>query len=302
MLASKLPNSLLRKIPSANLKGNAHQRVVIMRKILFCLIFSSIYAFTAQAQVVVATVGKKKITLKEFNQKYEEVKKNTINPPAPNLFLEDLIRYEMGLQEAKKKKLDKDPIVRERFNQELYKALLEKQIGDEVSKIKISEKEMQAYYRKNPELRLSHILIEFKPGSSAKEIAEARKRAEEIYAEVKKSKRPFEDLVKLYSDDSLSKNSGGDIQYQSRITIVPPIYEAALKMKVGSVRGIIRTQYGFHIIKLTGKRSYQQANKRQLRAAVFDFKRKKIFDKYFVGLSKKYKVQRNRQALKGVKK
>lgn len=301
MLASKLPNSLLQKNPNANLKGNAHQRVVIMRKILFCLFFSSIFTFTAHAQVIVATVGNKKITLKEFNNKYDEVKKNTINPPEPNLFLEDLIRYEMGLQEAKKKNLDKDPIVRERFNQELYKALLEKQIGSEVAKININEKEMRAYYRQNPELRLSHILIEFKPDANAKEIEDAKKRADEIYAEVQKSKRPFEDLVKLYSDDSLSKNSGGDIQYQSRITIVPPIYEAALKMKVGSVKGIIRTQYGFHIIKLTGKRSYQQANKRQLRAAVFDFKRKKVFDKYFSSLSKKYKVQRNQQALKNVK-
>ncbi|MCB0408342.1 MAG: peptidylprolyl isomerase [Bdellovibrionales bacterium] len=272
-----------------------------MRKLKFCLLFVFAYASFAQAQVIVATVGSKKITLKEFNNKYNEVKKNTINAPEPEVFLEDLIRYEMGLQEAKKKNLEKDPIVQERFNQELYKALLEKQIGNEVAKIQVNEKEMRAYYTKNPEVRLSHILVEFKPDASEKEKAEAKKRALELYEEVKKSKRPFEDLVKLYSDDSLSKNTGGDIQYQSRVTIVPPIYEAALKMNIGSIKGLIETQYGYHIIKLTGKRSYQQANKRQIRAAVFDMKRKHIFDKYFNGLSKKYSVKRNTQALKSVK-
>jgi parvulin-like peptidyl-prolyl isomerase len=287
MLASKRPNSLIPKMASANLKVKPHQRVVIMRKIIFCLSFVAIFSASAFAQVIVATVGSKKITLEEFNKKYEEVKKNTINAPEPDVFLEDLVRYEMGLQEARQKKLDKDPIVQERFNQELYKALLEKQIGDEVSKITVSENEMQSYYKQNPELRLSHILIEYKPGASAEEKAEAKKRADEILAEVQKSKRPFEDLVKLYSDDSLSKNTGGDIQYQSRVTIVPPIYEAALKMKVGQVKGLIETQYGYHVIKLTGQRNYQQANKRQVRAAVFDFNRKKVFDKYFSTISGK---------------
>lgn len=301
MLASKRLISLIPKMASANLKVKPHQRVVMMIKSFVFLSVVLLSPTIALGQVVLATVGSKKITLEEFNKKYDEVKKNTINAPEPGLFLEDLIRYEMGLQEAKEKKLDKDPIVQERFNQELYKALLEKQIGDEVSKITVSEKEMQDYYKQNPEVRLSHILIEFKPTATAEEKAEAKKRAEEILAEVQKSKRPFEDLVKLYSDDSLSKNTGGDIQYQSRVTIVPPIYEAALKMKVGQIRGLIETQYGFHIVKLTGTRSYQQANKRQVRAAVFDFKRKKVFDKYFASLSNKYKVQRNTQALKAVK-
>ena len=166
---------------------------------------------------------------------------------------------------------------------------------------KVNEKEMRRWYKKNPELRLSHILIEFSPTATASQIKEAKKRANEIYAEVKKSKRPFEELVRLYSDDSLSKNTGGDINYQSRLTIVPPVYETALRMKVGQVKGLVRTQYGYHILKLTGKRSYDQANKRSIRTGVFDSKRKRIFDGYFKKLSGNYKVKRNRQALKGVK-
>lgn len=249
----------------------------------------------------VATVGGKNITLQDFKTKYDEVKRQTINPPDPELFLEDLVRYEIGVQEAEKRGLRNDPIVIERINQEMYKALLERAIGDKVSKIKVNEAEMKAFYKDNPELRLSHILIEFKPGSSDKEKSVAQKRAEDIYKEVQASNRPFEELVKLYSDDTLSKENGGDIGFQSKVTLVPPIYDAVMKMKVGQIKGVIETRYGFHILKLVEKGSYDNANKRQIRAAVFDNKRKSIFDDFFADLKKKYKISTNTSALKNLK-
>ena len=219
------------------------------------------------------------------------MQKNTINPPPADLFLEDLVRFEMGVQEAEARKIEDDPIVKERIRQEIYKALIEKEIGDQIKNIKVNEPEMQAFYKNNPEIRTSHILIEFKPGATPEEKAVAKKRAEEIYSEVKASKRPFEDLVKLYSDDSLSKRAGGDVGWQSRLTLVPTYYDSAIKMKIGEVKGLIETQYGYHIIKLTGINSYKKANKRQIRASVFDEKRKDLFNKYFVQLKKKYRIK-----------
>ncbi|MGE5085384.1 MAG: peptidylprolyl isomerase, partial [Bacillota bacterium] len=210
----------------------------------------------------------------------------------------DLIRYEVGLQEAEKRNLEKDPIVQEQLRQAMYKALLEKELSAKVTKIQVSDKEMEAWYKNNPELRTSHILIEFKPGATPAQIAEAKKRATEIYDEVKKSKRPFEELVKLYSDDALSKQAGGDIGWQSRVTLVPGYYEAAASMKVGEVKGLIESQFGFHIIKLTGRRSFENANKRQIRAAVYDEKRKVIFNDYFDKLKKNYQIKENRNLIK----
>ena len=72
-------------------------------------------------------------------------------------------------------------------------------------------------------------------------------------------------------------------------------------MKVGEIKGPIRTLYGFHIVKLTGKRSYSQANKMQIRAGVFDQKRALIFNRYFKRLKKKYKITVNKSVLKKVK-
>ncbi|AHZ85679.1 peptidylprolyl isomerase [Bdellovibrio bacteriovorus] len=269
-----------------------------MKLVISILLLISATAFAQKSTDVVAQVGKKTITLEDFNKKYNEVKSQTINPPTKEQFLEDLVRYEMGVQEAEKRNLQKDPIVQDRFNQEMYKALLEKDIGQRVQKIQVSDAEMKAWYAKNPELRTSHILIEFKAGATPAQVAEAKKRATEIYEEVKKSKRPFEELVKLYSDDALSKQVGGDIGWQSRVTLVPNYYEAVVNMKVGEITGLIETQFGFHVIKLTGRRSFENANKRQIRAAVFDEKRKQVFNDYFERMKKSYPIKENKGLLK----
>lgn len=262
------------------------------------LLSTSMSFAQSKGSEVVATVGNKKITVDEFNKKFNEIKSQTLNPPTKTQFLEDMVRYEVGLQEAAKRNMQNDPVVIDRIQQETYKALLEKDLGPKVQKIQVSDAEMKAWYKNNPEIRTSHILIEFKPGATPEQIAEAKKRATEIYEEVKKSKRPFEELVKLYSDDPLSKQAGGDVGWQSRVTLVPAYYEAALNGKVGEVKGLVETPFGFHIIKITGRRTFEDANKRQIRAAVFDEKRKQAFNEYFDKLKKGYSIKTNPSVLK----
>lgn len=251
-------------------------------------------AFAQNAPQVVATVGTKKITLDEFNKKYKEVIGQVlINPPSKKVFLEDLVRYEVGVQEARKRGIEKDPAVQDRMNQELYKALLEKELGKKVQENTVSDAEMKSWYAKNPQLRLSDILVEVKPGATDAQRTEAKKRAEEIIAEVKKSKRPFEELVRLYSDDTTTKSLGGDVGWQSRTSLVPSYYEAANALKVGEISNLVETPFGFHIIKLTGRRSYEEAAKREIRMAVFDEKRKTVFDDFFAQVKKQYQINVN---------
>lgn len=252
----------------------------------------------AQDKDIVATIGDQNVTLAEFNKRYDEVRKQSLNPPSREAFLEDLVRYKIGLQEATKKNIKDDPIVAERINQEIYKGLIEKELGQQVEGIKISENDLKAYYSKNPEIRSSHILIEVKPTANTAEHAAAKKRAEDIYRQVKGSKKSFDELVNLYSDDTATKQAGGDIGWQTRLTLVPAYYNAAEKMKVGQMSGLVESEFGFHVIKLTGKNSYEKANKRQLRVAVFEEKRKAIFDKYFEKLKSSYKVRVNKAPIK----
>lgn len=255
----------------------------------------------AHAQTV-ATVGGKAITLEEFKKRYDEVKRNAFNPPSAELFLEDVVRYEVGVQEAEKQNLQNDPIVKERFRQELYKALVEKALGNKVSNIKVSENEIKKYYEKAPNIRLSHILIEFKQDATPDLKEVARKRALEILAEVKASKREFAELARLYSDDAITKDRGGDLDFQNRVTLSPAYYDAVAGMKVGEIRGPIETRSGFHIVKMTGRQTYADViDKRPFRAAVFDEKRTELFNQYFKTLKGKYKIDVNKAALKGLK-
>jgi len=137
----------------------------------FCVTLMLSAAGAQSKDATVAVIGSRTISLEEFNKKYNEIKNQTVNPPTREQFLEDLIRYEVGLQEAEKRKLQNDPIVQERMRQELYKALLEKDLGDKVQKATVNDKEMEAYYKKNPEIRTSHILIEVKPGATPEQRA-----------------------------------------------------------------------------------------------------------------------------------
>lgn len=256
------------------------------------------FTLTSFAQEdVVAVVGSKKISKKEFEEKYKEVVSKAFNPPPKDIFLEDLVRYEVGVMEAEKRNLGEDPIVQERIRQVMYVDLIEKEIGKKVDQLSISEKEMQAFYAKNPEIRSSHILIEVKEKARASEREAAKKRATEIYSEVKGSKKPFEQLVKLYSDDVISKKNGGDIGWHSSTTLLPEYYNSALKLSVNQLSTLIETKFGFHIIKLTGKKAYKDADKVRLNTAVKEQKKRGLYDEFFAKLKSKYNVKTFTQKL-----
>ena len=241
----------------------------------------------------IASVNKKNITFGIFQTEYERVVDETINPPNKNRFLDDLIQFEIGAQEAEKKNIAANFRVRKEMDKLLYRWLVEKSLGQKVQQIKVSETEMKGYYNKNPEIRTSHIFIELSPEATPGQKVAAKRRAMQIYADVRNSKRPFKELVKLYTDDVLTRDTGGDLGWQSSNIMIPAYYNAAIRQSVGKIAPLVETQYGFHILKLTGKNSYKNARKEYIRLAIFEQKRKKIFDAYFAQLQKRYKIKRN---------
>lgn len=240
---------------------------------------------------VVAKVGNREITAKELDERHAALAEQMIEVPDKKTLLEDLINFEVGLQEAQKRGLENDPAIKDRMQQELYKGFVEKELGPKVAKIDVSENEMKAYYQKYPEVRTSHIMIEVRPDVTPEQKNEARKRAKEIYENVKKSNRKFEDLVKIYSDDVMSNKTGGDIGWQTRLTHHPALYRAAVNMRIGQISNIVETPYGFFIVKLTGKKAFGEADRSILRLAVQEEKKKAAYDKFIQGLRSKYKIQ-----------
>lgn len=124
--------------------------------------------------------------------------------------------------------------------------------------VQVSEDETKAYYEKNidkytqkEQVRASHILI----GITVKKrsFAEAKKIADKVYAQVKKGAK-FEDLVKKYSDDYTTVKNGGDLNWFPRGRMVEAFTDSAFSMKPGEFSKPVKTQFGYHIIKVTGRK------------------------------------------------
>ncbi len=262
---------------------------------LFIYLAMSFTGWTANAarSPVVAKINDKKITLKKFQRRYNEIVEEAINPPTKRQFLEDLIRFEVGVQEAQRQKAVHRPEVKLETDKLLYRWLLENKIGTQVQSITVSERDMRAYYRTRPEIKVSHIFLETRRNITTKQKVAYRKRARQIYARVKNSKRPFDQLVRLYTDDISTKNTGGNLGWQASNTMIPNYYNSAVKLRVGQIAPLIETPYGFHIVKLTGKNTYAKANKETLQNAVFEYKKQRLFTTYFAKLKRNYKIRKN---------
>lgn len=98
-----------------------------------------------------------------------------------------------------------------------------------------------------------HILLLTTGGKTDAEVAETRKKAEDILAQAKKKGANFEDLAKKYSEDPGSKAKGGDLGWVLQGQTVPEFEKAAFSMNKGEISDLIKTQYGFHIIKVLDK-------------------------------------------------
>ena len=89
-------------------------------------------------------------------------------------------------------------------------------------------------------------------GQKAKEREEARKKALAVLAEVKKDPARFAEIAKAESQDPGSKEHGGDLGFTGRGSFVKPFEDALYKMKPGAISGLVESEFGFHIIQLTG--------------------------------------------------
>jgi len=119
------------------------------------------------------------------------------------------------------------------------------------TQVTVTDADLRAAYDKNknsyvvPEKRHArHILI-----ATTKDDAADRKLAEDVYAQAKAGK-DFAQLAKQYSKDPGSAQNGGDLGWADRSTFVGPFTDALYSMSVGEIRGPVKSQYGYHIIRL----------------------------------------------------
>ncbi|MGC2330706.1 MAG: peptidyl-prolyl cis-trans isomerase [Candidatus Acidiferrales bacterium] len=129
---------------------------------------------------------------------------------------------------------------------DLAKLRANTQVGDDV---------LRAYYNANinqykveNRVHVEHILFKT-VGKTDAEIAEIRKKAEDVLKQAKHGAN-FEDLAKKYSEDDATKPKGGDLGWIVEGQTVPEFQQAAFSLPKGAISDLVKTQYGFHIIKV----------------------------------------------------
>ena len=124
--------------------------------------------------------------------------------------------------------------------------------------VNVSDDEVKKYYDENSakfqgneQRRASHILIAFGVSATPEQKQQAKAKAEEILAQIKKDPSKFEQLAVKNSQDPGSAVKGGDLGSFGHGAMVKPFEDAVFSMKVNEVSNLVESEFGYHIIKLT---------------------------------------------------
>jgi peptidyl-prolyl cis-trans isomerase D len=123
------------------------------------------------------------------------------------------------------------------------------QISDDELKVQYQQ-DIQQYQVPN-RVHVQHILL-MTVGKTDAEVEEIRQKAEDVLKQAKKNGK-FEDLAKKYSEDPGTKDKGGDLGFITQGQTVPEFEKTAFTLPTGSISDLVKTQYGFHIIKVLDK-------------------------------------------------
>ena len=160
-------------------------------------------------------------------------------------------------------------------------------------KVTVPDTDIQRYYNDNiqqyqtPEqVRASHILLQ----TAGKDEATVRKQAEAILQQVK-SGADFAELAKKVSEDEGTKANGGDLDYFSRGRMVPEFETVAFTLQPGQVSDLVKSQFGFHIIKVVDKRPASTRTLDEVRAQIQEQLAAQIVDQRITDQATKFASQ-----------
>jgi peptidyl-prolyl cis-trans isomerase D len=125
--------------------------------------------------------------------------------------------------------------------------------------VQITDDQLKVQYQANIQqyqvpnrVHVEHILL-MTVGKTDAEVDEIKKKAEDVLAQAQKKGAKFEDLAKKYSEDPGTKDKGGDLGWIIQGQTVKEFQNTAFGLEKGQMSGLVRTQYGFHIIKVLDK-------------------------------------------------
>jgi peptidyl-prolyl cis-trans isomerase D len=154
--------------------------------------------------------------------------------------------------------------------------------------IVVSEDDLRRYYAENEkrytapeERRASHILVKADKDAPKAEREKARAKAESLLAEVRKNPQSFAEIARKNSDDEGSAAKGGDLDFFGRGQMVKPFEDAAFALKPGETSGIVESDFGYHIIQVTGARGGEKKSFEAVRGEIENEVRNQLVQKRF---------------------
>jgi len=140
------------------------------------------------------------------------------------------------------------------------------------AKVVVPEADIERTYNNNLEqyttpeqVRASHILLK----TEGKDDAAVKAKAEDVLKQAKAG-ADFAELAKKYSEDEQSAKNGGDLDYFARGRMVPEFDQAVFSMQAGQISDLVKTQYGYHIIKMVDKKPGSTRTLAELKPQITD--------------------------------
>jgi hypothetical protein len=188
----------------------------------------------------------------------------------------------------------------QRLTLEMLKTSIENQLMEQafirsqvVPNVNIDEAIVTKYYNENPGmfkkpemLTIYHIFLRTPPASNSEKISDPamKKRADRLIALIEKDAlnmansiivrlekgEIFEKLAEEYSEDNASKDKGGLIGSITSEQTLPEIFQTASKLKPGATSGVVKSSYGYHIVKLTEKLPAKTAELSEVKADILN--------------------------------
>lgn len=274
--------------------------------ILPLILFALIACAKKEQGKTLATVDDEVITMEQFSAELDKIPTNmkmlVVSQSGKRNFLDRLVVKKLLLKEAKKDDIEKSKEFQDRLtdikDQLIIESLLKKKVQ---LNLNLTDADMKKYYDANREQFKREQEIE-----TSQIVLKTEQEAKEIQGRLLKGES-FEDLARTYSIDPSAKSTGGKIGYHPKGTLIPEYEQAAFKLtKAGQLSPIVKTQLGYHIIRLEGTKapSYVpfEEVKEFIKQKMGQEKQAEVLEKYIAELKKSAKITINEDLLKEEKK
>ncbi|MBQ0942735.1 peptidylprolyl isomerase [Ideonella sp. 4Y16] len=161
--------------------------------------------------------------------------------------------------------------------------------------LSLSDDDLKKYYEENAsrytaaeERRASHILVNAPKDAPAADREKAKAKAQALLEQARKNPGGFAELAKKNSDDPGSAAQGGDLEFFGKGAMTKPFEDAVFSMKDGEIVGPVETEFGYHIIKLTGVRGGTKKPFEAVRAEIVDEVGRQMAQKKFAEAAEQF--------------